>query len=172
MSKVTRFSSSLIRNDINNEILCWVEENCMFRERLVDLSQAFLNSNKGTLFWIWENMIFTSLALFYYRKQLFPPSPIANNSGCRILASIQSTKGKQGSESFLCKLAEFCSPSGSFSSGHCQHVMGLPDAFTRRFTNEGRGGKSNHNAQFTWCFFPIDQTLQKIFQCPCSWIHP
>lgn len=49
MNKVTRFSSSLIRNGINNEILCWVEANCMFRGKGVGPMVNFL-SIKETLF--------------------------------------------------------------------------------------------------------------------------
>lgn len=99
----------LIRNDINSEIPCWVNENRMFRGQHSWPKVSALIANKETLL----NVRKHDIHLFILQKTSFSFPQSDNTKQLRLYLSgpaIKSAKGGKGNQSFLSEIAEFCSP--------------------------------------------------------------
>ena len=114
LTKVKTWARSLdfplIRNDINNEIPCWVNENRMFQGQLSWPKVSVLIANKETLL----NMRKHDIHLFILQKTSFSSPQSDNTKELRLYLSgpaIKSAKGGKGNESFLSEIAEFWFPS-------------------------------------------------------------
>lgn len=76
------------------------------------------------------------MTVAYYRKHLLFEVTTPNNLDCRSLASTHSSKEREGSDLFLCKLAEFQSPSAALSRRHSQPMRRLTGILSSIFANE------------------------------------
>lgn len=99
----------LIRNDINNEIPRWVNENRMFRGQHSWPKVSVLIANKETLL----NMRKHDIHLFILQKTYFSSPQSDNTKQLRLYLSdpaIKSAKGGKGNQPFLSETAEFWFP--------------------------------------------------------------